>query len=78
MLNIHATPLYTNGKVWKEEPDGKEKTRTEHWETRQHFFKCNYCPCLWDSGHFNVNADEEIKHRIINTNKKDPNEPSFY
>ena len=69
--------LYSNGEEWKREADGKERTRIEHWEIRQRFFKCNYCGYEWDSGHFEICTDEPIKPRIIKTNKKDPDENSF-
>ena len=74
------TLLYSNGKVWKKEPVGKEKTRNENWITKQEFYECNYCGYKWDSGHFNVNLDEKTRQKsevIIQTDKKDPNEPSY-
>ncbi len=68
---------YSNGEFWKEEKDGKEKTRTEHYEIRHQFYKCNFCGFNWNSGQFEKCTDEPIKPRIINTNKKDPNSVSY-
>lgn len=69
--------LYSNWRVWKEKPIGKEKTRTEHWVTRQDFYECNYCGYKWDSGQHDINLDIETrpKNEIIKTREKDPNEP---
>ena len=71
--------LYSNGEVWKKKPIGNEKTRIENWITKQEFYECNDCGYKWDSGHFDVNLDEKTrpKPEVIQTDKKDPNEPSY-
>lgn len=68
--------LYSNGRVWKKEPKGKEEVRNENWVTKQEFYECNYCGSKWDSGHFDVNLDEKTRPRAeeIETDKKDPND----
>ncbi|KAB2947542.1 MAG: hypothetical protein MPEBLZ_03720 [Candidatus Methanoperedens nitroreducens] len=70
--------LYSNGNVWKKKPIGKEKTRTENWITKQEFYGCCYCGHKWDSGLLDVNLDEKTRpeNKVIQTDKKDPNQ--FY
>lgn len=69
--------LYSNGNVWKKKPIGKEKTRTENWITKQEFYECNFCGYKWDSGLLDINFDENTrpKNKVIQTDKKDPNQP---
>ena len=81
--NIPYQPLkvvkYSNGKVKKKEPWGSKKMRTEKWETKQEFYKCNFCNHEWDSGHIDKPTFvEKEAHKIINTNERDPEEQDFY
>lgn len=71
--------LYSNGKVWKNIPLGKEETRMENWVTKQIFYECNYCNHKWDSGHIDENLDKKTRPKPIRekTNKKDPNKQSL-
>lgn len=71
---------YSNGNIWKKEPIGQEKIRTENWVTKQEFYECSHCKHTWDSGHFDVNLDEKTRpqNHHIKTDKIDPNEPSLY
>lgn len=71
--------LYSNGEMWKRKYVGKEKTRIENWITKQEFYECRHCLHKWDSGHFDVNLDEETRPQpeYIQTDKKDPTTNSF-
>lgn len=70
---------YSNGRVKKREPWGNKKTRIEKWETKQEFYRCNFCRHEWDSGQIdNPVFREKEAHKIINTNKRDPEDPSVY
>jgi hypothetical protein len=70
---------YSNGRVKKREPWGHKKTRTEKWETKQEFYRCNFCKHEWDSGQIDKPIFiEKEAHKIINTNERDPEEQDFY
>ena len=69
---------YSNGRIKKREPWGKKKIRIEKWERVQRFYECNFCQYKWDSGQIDIPIFiEKESHKVINTNEKDPEEPSF-
>lgn len=70
---------YSNGRIKEKEPFGKKKIRTEKWESKKEFYKCNFCSHEWDSGQIEIPLfREKEEHKVIHTNEKDPEEPSFY
>ncbi len=70
---------FSNGRIKRKEPFGKKKIRTEKWQTKQEFYECNHCKTQWDSGQMNVPlVIEKESHIVINTNERDPDEPSLY
>lgn len=70
---------YSNGRIKKREPWRNKKTRTEKWEIKQEFYKCNFCEHEWDSGQIDKPTFiEKEAHKVINTDEKDPEEQDFY
>ena len=70
---------YSNGRIKKSYPFGKRKVRTEKWERKTEFYKCNCCGYNWDSGQKDHPIFiEKERHDIVNTSERDPEEPTFY